>query len=340
MMKFLRMNASRSFEFAEQAIPRPELGQSLLKVKAVGVNHADYIESLGKYKNTGAKASKILGIEFVGQKVDPDRLDSLVSPSLFGGIVNGGAFGEYVAVNEGHLIPFEPGVSAEKAAGVPEGFLTAFQLIEHYFNDVSPGKVVYVTGAAGGVGSSLVQLLKSRYGCKVATAVGGPEKAEYVTSLGADWVFDHRAVSHDEIVSAVLERTEGRGVDAVFDGMGASDAEFHLRLLSVDSTWVLYGLLGRPEGPPLSKFFNELLFKRVRLCTSTLKSRSDEYKSELVANFNEEVMPLFRENKIQAHIGNLYHIDFSKEEDAKVMDLAFQKLRQRDNIGRHVVLFK
>ena len=69
----------------------------------------------------------------------------------------------------------------------------------------------------------------------------------------------------------------------VLDCVGASNAESTLELLGIDGKWVLFGLL---SGAKLAEFnLGALLMKRIHLITTTLKTRSDEYKSNLIQDF-------------------------------------------------------
>ena len=81
-----------------------------------------------------------------------------------------------------------------------------------------PGETVLVSGAAGGVGSLVIQMAKA-IGCSTVIGIaGGPEKCALVKSLGADGAIDYKA---DEITSA-LERYLPNGIDVFFDNVGGS----------------------------------------------------------------------------------------------------------------------
>ena len=67
--------------------------------------------------------------------------------------------------------------------------------------------------------------------------------------------------------------------DAVLDCVGASNVPKTLKLLGKDGRWVLYGLL---SGGKIDMNLGDLLMKRIKLISTTLKTRSKEYKDELI----------------------------------------------------------
>ncbi|HEY1740078.1 MAG TPA: zinc-binding dehydrogenase, partial [Acidimicrobiia bacterium] len=121
----------------------------------------------------------------------------------------------------GSLAPVSVGISTifELPVGMSEeegaGFLIPAHTAYHAAirrGRVAAGETVAVLGAAGGLGSAIVQLCRAQ-GSRVIAVVGGPEKVAFCERLGAEAV-DHTA---DDFVVALRERTGGRGVDAILD---------------------------------------------------------------------------------------------------------------------------
>jgi NADPH:quinone reductase len=115
------------------------------------------------------------------------------------------------AVGISTIFEVPAGMSDEDAAGFLIPAHTAYHAAVRR-GAVAAGDTVAVLGAAGGVGAALVQICVSQ-GARVIGVVGGPEKAAFCTSLGAEAV-DHSA---DDFVAGVRRLTDGRGVDAVLD---------------------------------------------------------------------------------------------------------------------------
>lgn len=123
-----------------------------------------------------------------------------------------------------------------------------------------------------------------------------------------------------------MEATEGKGVDIILDPVGGSYWEMNSNVLAMDSTWVLYGLMGGPkvDGPLLRK----LLSKRTALRASTLRTRSPDYKAELVADFEARIMP---------RIGDLRLVVDSTFPLAEAA-AAHAKMESNANVGKIVLL--
>jgi NADPH2:quinone reductase len=122
-------------------------------------------------------------------------------------------WGSLAATAVGISTTFEvpAGMSDEDAAGFLIPAHTAYHAAVHR-GAVAGGETVAVLGAAGGVGAALVQICAAQ-GARVIAVVGGPEKAAFCTSLGAEAV-DHAA---GDFVADLRRLTAGRGVDAVLD---------------------------------------------------------------------------------------------------------------------------
>jgi NADPH:quinone reductase-like Zn-dependent oxidoreductase len=147
-------------------------------------------------------------IEAVGPGVDADR----VGEEVFGGVgtpvFGEGSWAEYVVANAAlaHLRP--AGLTAEQAAALPVAGGEAIALLDAI--DAKAGDTLLVVGAAGGVGTFVVQLA-ARAGITVIVATRG-QNADYLRDLGAAEVFD----SGDSLAAEVRSRYP-EGVTAVID---------------------------------------------------------------------------------------------------------------------------
>ncbi|KAL8430139.1 hypothetical protein Efla_001803 [Eimeria flavescens] len=187
---------------------------------------------------------------------------------------------------------------------------------------------VMVYAAGSGVGVALLQLLRECLPhAKVIAVAGTEEKLTHAISLGAAVVLNYKELG-DALGEEVLKRTNGKGVDLVLDCVGASLFQQTAKALKTDATWVLYGLLG---GHRLSSFSLSLfLQKRIRLLTSTLRSREKKYQIELVRNFTKEILPKFANGKLQVVVDSTY--------TAEEAEAAHQRLETGRNIGKVVII--
>jgi len=208
-------------------VPGP--GEVVIEVAATGVNYADCIVRMGLYSS--AK-------EFVGWPITPGFevagtvgaigkgvFDLEIGAQVFGVTLFNG-YASQVKLTRERVFALPAGLTPEEAAGIPTVFLTAYYgLIE--LAQPRAGQTVLVHSAAGGVGSSLVQLAKVA-GCQVTGVVGGAHKVEAARGFGADQVIDKSS----EDLWAAAERYAPRGYDIVCDANGVAtlgDSYDHLR---------------------------------------------------------------------------------------------------------------
>lgn len=336
-MKYLSFNKEKKmFELLKRAIPVPDKSQALLKVKAICINRLDLLEKRGMYKVQDPDS--VMGIEFIGQKVDPNTLQVLEDGSMYGSIIRQGAYSEYVTCKSDHLINFNYKVDLEEYAAIPEAFFTAFQLIHNYSN-IRKGDTVYIPAAASGIGTALIQICKHLMECKViASCSGDDSKVKLVKDLGADLIINYKELSDKEIQDKVSELTEGKGVNCVFDCVGPSKSTLYTNILGTDSSWILYGFLGGVKTDNES-FMAKVLAKRISIIASTLRYRSDDYKTKLISDFKSNVLDLLRQGKVKGIVGNVFELGFDNENATKVMEDAHKIMESNKTCGRIVIKY-
>jgi len=202
-----------------RTIPRPVPGprEVLVRPAATVCNYNEVDGCHGRYLTVNPPLPYTLGMEFVGEVVDAgagasEWIGRRVTGSGTGAI---GAHAEAVVGSVDMCFDAPPALDDTEAAAFFFPFHLAY-LGLHERGRLEAGETVLVHAAAGGVGSAAVQLA-SAAGARVIATAGGPHKAEVAASLGADVVVDYRA---GDFVDAVLEATDGRGVDVCFDGVG------------------------------------------------------------------------------------------------------------------------
>ena len=102
-------------------------------------------------------------------------------------------------------------------------------------------------------------------------------------------------------------------------------------MLDVDGRWVLYGLL---SGVKAEVNFMKLMQKRIVLKTSLLKARSDEYKTNLINNFGDQVLPAFETEKVKPIIDTVFQSSF---ENADAFIEAHKKMENNENAGKIII---
>ena len=207
---------------------------------------------------------------------------SYVPPFELGKALQGGAVGEVVGTGE--LVVHDRGwrehalVSADKvrAAPLPHGVspsallgalgmpgMTAWVGVTE-IAPVHEGDTVFISAAAGAVGSVAGQIAKAR-GCRVIGSAGGPAKAEYVRDvLGFDACFDYRAIKARD----ALREVAPDGIDVYFDNVGGPQLEAAIGALNRGGRIALCGSVSgynATEPPPGPRNMALLVGKRARL---------------------------------------------------------------------------
>ena len=105
--------------------------------------------------------------------------------------------------------------------------------------------------------------------------------------MGADFVINYKTV--ENFAEKVMEFTDGKGADIIADPVGAQNVDKNQKSAALDCRWILYGFMG---GSNCANFdMGPLLRKRIQLIATTLKSRSNEYKANLISTLQNVLFP-------------------------------------------------
>jgi NADPH:quinone reductase len=229
------------FTPSEQPRPTPGPGQVLVDVSVAGINYMDVYQRTGA---TPVQPPYVAGVEGVGvvAEVGADVTDLTVGQRV--GWLSGGqgSFAESVVVDAGRAVPIPDGVEDATAAAALMQGVTAHYLATDAF-PVQPGDTVLVHAAAGGVGQLLTQNVKIRGGRVIGT-VSTEAKAEAARAAGAEHV-----LAYDDFAEEARKLTDGVGVAAVYDGVGAATFDASLASLRIRGVLALYGAASGPVPP-------------------------------------------------------------------------------------------
>jgi len=225
-----------SLVLAEQADPQPGPGEVLVDVKAAGINFPDVLLIAGTYQVKvappfvpGNEAAGI--VEAVGEGVERIRPGDRVIATP-----QGGAFAEKCVAAEKSCLPLPQALSFEQGAGFTITHATTWHAFRQC-TELEAGETVLVLGAAGGVGSSAVEIARA-LGAHVIAAASSDDKLRFAREAGADECINYSAVSLRE---AVKELTGGKGVDVVYDPVGGELAQMALRSLAWNGRYLVIG---------------------------------------------------------------------------------------------------
>jgi NADPH2:quinone reductase len=219
---------------ADVPVPSPGPNQALIRVKAAGVNFIDVYFRIGLYKadlpfTPGNEGSGV--IESVGAGVTDFAAGDRVAWGMFRG-----SYAEYVVVPISQLVKLPASVDFNTGAAAMLQGMTAHYLSHSSF-PLKQGDKCLIHASAGGAGRLLVQMAKMR-GATVYGTAGTDEKAAIAKSAGADEVIVY---TREDFVARVKELTGGKGVDVVYDSVGASTFLKGLDLLRPRGMMVLFG---------------------------------------------------------------------------------------------------
>jgi NADPH:quinone reductase len=246
-----------ALQIVDLPVPDPGPGEVRVRVRATGVGSTDLMVLSGSYRYAPkipfVPGYEIAGVvDALGPGVDGLRVGQRVAAlTVYGG------FGEMLVRNAEHFLPIPDGVSDRDAAAVILNYVTAYQAI-HRVARVKAGQTALVTGAAGGVGTAALQLLRLA-GVKTYGAASSGKHGT-LRALGAIPI-DYRAGRLDRLVRAI----EPGGVDLVFDGIGGRLIGPCIGALRPHGHLVAYGFMAA-TGPlsVIAMFANILLGSRLR----------------------------------------------------------------------------
>nr|WP_189684923.1 zinc-binding dehydrogenase [Pseudomonas sp. SWRI99] len=291
--------------WVEEPSPTCDVGQVRIRVAAAGLNRADLLQKAGLYPPPPG-ASQVLGLECSGVISEVGAGSSWQVGDRVCALLAGGGMAEEVVVDGRHVLPIPEGVSLIEAAALPEVYATVwlnvFQLAA-----LKPGEKVLLHAGASGIGSAAIQLCKA-FGNPCWVSVGSAERLAYCESLGAQG----GVLRTDD-----LESLRDLGpFDVILDPVGGDYSALNLKLVALDGRWVLIGLMGGREA---KLDLAQVLAKRVQLLGSTLRSRSDQFKADLLSDLGQQVWPLFAEGRLRPQLAKAFAV---RDAEAAFAELA------------------
>jgi NADPH:quinone reductase-like Zn-dependent oxidoreductase len=226
-----------------------------------GADAVGRIAAVGPGVNPGRIGDRVVCDPYIR---DPDDVEGFFSAGFLGS-EHDGAFAQYTVVPSVNAltVPHDLPVSDAALATLPCSGGTAMNML--IMAGAKAGDLALVTGASGGVGTFLVQMLKAM-GAEVI-AVAGRSKISAVSELGADHVIDRDA---EDLLGRALEATGGHKLSLVADVVGGAQFPNLLRLLRRGGRYVTAGAIG---GPKVELDLRTLYLKNLSLFGSTVYLR-------------------------------------------------------------------
>ena len=299
-------------------VPAPVMqpGNVIIDVYAAGVNRADLLQVDGKYPPPegwpdwpGLECSGVVAAAPGNSRFRPgDRVCALLG---------GGGYAEQVVVPEELVMPIPENCSFIEAAAIPEVFATAtLNLIK--VGELQPGETLFMQAGASGLGLAVIQLAKLM-GAKVVTTVSSDEKAAAVKAAGADVVINRKKEN-------VPEALKQHPIDVAIDCAAGEILGECLEAMNRGGRWIVIATLGGTETKVSLRTFMKL---HISLMGSTLRSRTNAQKGEVLRLMEEKLWPLFANKSIAPVIDKVFPMTEA--------EAAHQVLRQQLNIGKVIL---
>ncbi|MFE7312402.1 alcohol dehydrogenase catalytic domain-containing protein [Streptomyces sp. NPDC057555] len=296
-MRAVVIDGKGAFGLERRADPVAGPGLVAVRVRAAGLNAADLQQARGDYPAPPGWPDDIPGLEVAGEV---EQIGAGVTGVGVGdrvmALVGGGGHAERIVVPADLLLPVPAGLSWQEAAGFPEAFSTAWDALVVQAG-VHAGDRVLVTGAAGGVGTAMVQVAAVS-GARVVASVRRPELHDRVRGLAPD----------GSSVEVVVPGQEGGRApyDVVVELVGGEDCLRRVELLRTRGKILVVGVQGGMVAP-LRMF--DLMLARAQLIGTTIRGRSPAEKALLTATVRTCVVPLLAEGRLRVPVDSAFPLD-------------------------------
>ena len=267
------------------SVPQPGEGQVLLRVSYAGVNRPDVAQRQGLYPPPPG-ASPLPGLEVSGTIVAVgDGLPREYIGERYCALVSGGGYAEYCLAHIGHCLPVPEGMPMAEAAAIPE---TLFTVWHNVFERgwATEGETLLIHGGTSGIGTMATMLAKT-FGLTVITTCGDDAKCAASRNLGADLSINYR---EQDFVEAVLDFTGGKGAEVVLDMVSGDYVARNMKCMAMDGRHVTIAILG---GAKAEINMAVVMTRRYTMTGSTLRPRSDAFKTLLAGEIESNAWPLF-----------------------------------------------
>ncbi len=326
----MKTKSARVYEFGKPLvvgnieISPPSANNVMVKVHFAGINFYEKLMIEGKYPIT-AELPLTIGGEFSGEVVEVGEgvTDLTVGDRVFSWALTGkgvsGGYANFANIEEKYLYHLQDEFTFEQGAAMPMIFFTAYTMLSKKV-EMKDGQVVLVHSAAGGVGSTLVKLIKAMYpNSKIIGTYSAAEKEKTIKDLGVDVPICGETDGWQKIIS---DKFSG-GIDVIFDPVGQKLVTDHLNLIKpLSGIWCTYGaysgaiteenLVGklRSKNATLAGFLMWPLIENKKWCEKEFR----------------EIFEIMRKYKIEPQIDKIFPID--------EVNQAFARISERKNIGK------
>lgn len=307
-------------KYTDIEMPIIKNSQVLIKVEKCSVNFAD-VKS--RYGNKGNQSFPFIpGLDCAGVIVEigKDVKDINLGDRVIA-FPSTGSYAEYVAADANLTYLLPNNIPFDVAAACPTVSFLSYKLLVDIAR-LERGETILIHSAAGGVGTTAIQIAKSLGAKKIIGTVGSKEKEAIAIQAGADEVICYETEDFPNIVNEI---TDSRGVDVVLDSVAGATTEKSLSCLAQYGRLVQFGNSSGKQGT----FKTSDLHSSCRSVLGFSLGTTRKNRPEILINTAAQVLKLISEDSLKLHIGKQFPL--------KDAVLAHQLIESRQSTGKIVL---
>lgn len=316
MLAYQIATSGGAAELVELPVPIPGPGQVQVKILACGLNFADLLSQKGTYQDI-PEPPFTLGMELSGIITKTgDSVDNLSVGDRVAIFSGQGGLAEFGVFDSARVCRIPDSMGFDHAAALLIAYGTSQMALDHCAH-LSPGETLLVTGAAGGVGLTAVEIGKLM-GARVIAHARGADKLEVAKAAGADHLID----DSEDIRARVLELG---GADVVYDAVGGQAFKAAFRATNPGGRLLPIGFASG-EVPQIPA--NHLLVKNLSVHGFYIGGYM-KFRADLVRKSFDQLILWYSEGKLHPHISHTLPL-------SQVAD-GMELLRTRKSTGKVVI---
>lgn len=306
----MMMNAIGLFEFGGPEVlkpikiekPIPGRNQVLVRVQGVSVNYADIQTRKGSFHGSGAVFPIVPGLDAMGIiEAVGSQVEGIKEGQRVIAFPHTGTYSEYILADEGLVYPIPDEISFEQAAACPLVSFASHMLLNKVAR-LQGGETLLIHAAAGGIGTTAIQIAKSMGAGLIIGTVGSNEKIPEAIQAGADAVI---CDTSEDFVIKVNEFTSGKGADVILDSLGGTYTNRGMDCLAQYGRMVVFG---NATGS-YSDIGTKLLHSSCRSVLGYSSVTTRKLRPEWYVDTASEVINLMASGKVDMKVSQILSIE-------------------------------
>ena len=304
-------------------MPRPGPDEVLVRVHAAGLNRAELAMAAGHAHGSHGGAGAGIGLEWSGEVADIGANVTDIKPGDRVMASGNGGYAEYAVTDRGRVCPVpDSNMGWVQAATLPIALQTMHDALATN-GALQPGQAVLIQGASSGVGLMGLQISRELGATTILGASRNPAHRQRLPEFGATGVVD---TSDDGWPRAVLDATNGEGVDLVVDMVSAAVSRGNLEATRIKGRIVNVGRLGGQMGP---FDFDLHAARRISYIGVTFRTRSVDEVRELNRRMRAALWPALEAGRLALPIDRIFPLEEANE--------ALEHMRENRHLGKIVL---